>query len=152
MSESHSITKEIEEGEHHIKYLLADYVPEEFDIIVVVGVDKEYHKTLVPAAIIPEGKTDLTKSTIPSIIYLETEAPFSIFTENIGEVKAKYKVTIRFSGVDTDKTYNFESEFSGEIEPGKNTMINIPVILPSDAVPTGKMEAIYEISTILEAL
>lgn len=145
-----SITKELSAGTYHIKYLLDGHETIEFDITVVAGKPATYHKSLV--ILIPEGRTDLEKSTILPVIYLETEATFTIFTENTGKVKAKYQVTIRFSGVDTNKKYEFESEFSGEIEPGKNTMVVIPVFIPSDAIPKDKTEATYDIRAILEAM
>lgn len=148
----HSILKELDPGTYHIKYVLDGHEDIEFDITVVGGVPKTYHKSLVIIPTKPEGKTDLAKSTIPTTIYLETEAPFAIFTENTGIVKAKYQVTILFSGVDVDKKYEFESEFSGEIEPGKNTMVVIPVFIPLDAIPKDKVEATYDISTILVAM
>lgn len=42
-----SITKNIAAGAHHIKYSLDKYAPVEFDITVVGGQPKTYHKTLM---------------------------------------------------------------------------------------------------------
>ena len=145
-----SIKKEIDAGKHGIKYILLDYRDEEFDITVVSGEDKEYHKTLTPIA--PEGKTDLSRSDIPDAIYLETKAIFSIFTENTGDVSARFKITVLFEAVATVKEYNFESAWSKEIEPNKSTMIDIYILMPSDAIPEDRLAAEYEITTILEAM
>lgn len=144
-----SIKKEVPEGEHDIKYTLLDYSDEAFGITVIANEAKTYHKTLT--SILPKGRTDLSRSDIPDAIYLETKAIFSIFTENTGDVKARFKITVLFEAVAIVKEYNFKSAWSTEIAPNKTTMIDVNILMPSDAIPEGKGEAHYEITTILEA-
>ena len=145
-----SIKKEIDAGKHDIKYTLLDYRDEKFDITVIANEAKTYHKTLT--SILPKGRTDLSKSDIPDAIYLETKAIFSIFTENTGDVKARYMITVNFKGEYIAKEYNFKSAWSTEIAPNKSTMIDVNILMPSDAIPEDKGEAHYGVTTILEAM
>ena len=106
-------------------------------------------KKPLPSA--PKGKTLLDKSEIPKVIYLETHATFSIFTENTGNVKAKYKAHLFFADVDVSKEYTFTSDWSETISPKESTKLDVEVLLPKDAIPTDKEEVIYAIKVILEA-
>lgn len=148
----HSITKEISPGTHHIKYVLDEHEDIEFGITVVAMKPTTYHKTLIPIVIppTPEGKTDLAKSTIPTTIYLETKAPFAIYTENTGKITAKYRVHLKFTGV--AKIYEFVSPWIDKIKPGESAKISVDAIIPSDAIPEGQISASYDISTTVEAV
>ena len=146
----HSIVKDLPPGTYHIKYVLEGHEDIVFDIIVVAGQPKTHHKSFV--ILIPEGKTDLEKSEIPDTIYLETKAPFAIYTENTGVVSAKYLIHLKFTGIDVSKSYEFDSDWGEEIKPGDRTRIIIDVVIPSDAIPKGQMNASYDISTTVEAV
>ena len=153
MSESlHSILKELSPGTHHIKYVLDGHETIEFDITVIAGKPTTFHRTLIPVAPTPEGRTDLEKSEIPTTIYLESKAPFAIYTENTGKVSAKYRVHLKFVGIDVTKEYEFISPWIDKIKPGESAKITVDAIIPSDAIPEGQMSASYDISTTVEAL
>ena len=150
----HSITKEISSGTHHIKYVLDEHEDIEFGITVVAMKPTTYHKTLIPIVIppTPEGKTDLSLSEIPTTIYLETKAPFAIYTENTGKITAKYRVHLKFAGIDVAKEYEFISPWIEAIKPGESAKITVDAIVPSDAIPEGQMSASFDISTAVEAV
>jgi uncharacterized membrane protein len=146
----HSIVRELDPGTYHIKYVLAGHETIEFDITVIAGKPTTFHRTLIPVAPTPEGRTDLEKSEIPTTIYLETKAPFSIYTENTGKITAKYRVHLKFVGV--VKTYEFISPWIDKIKPGESAKIAVDAIIPSDAIPEGQMSASFDISTTVEAV
>ena len=98
------------------------------------------------------AKIIIGESVIPKEIYLEIFATFSMHVLNAGyEESAKYKTHLEFIGVELPNEYIFRSDWCEELAPGESTKLNVEVLLPEDAIPPDKDEAIYEIKVILEA-
>lgn len=101
--------------------------------------------------ILRAGIVDFPQSIIPKEIYSGVLGSFLMHIKNTEGEESAYKITLIFTGIDVAKEYAFASEWSDMINPEQSTKLNVEVVLPKDAVPPEKGEAIYEISTILEA-
>lgn len=98
------------------------------------------------------GKVVIEESKIPKEIYLETPSIFSFAVYNMGKLPSRYRIWLQFSGIDIPRQYNFFSEWCSETETGDTVFVDVEVTTPSNALLPDKEEAVYEISTVLEAM
>ena len=127
---------------------------DEFEFTVTINAGDEIDAPKIDMIYDPfkTGATKLEESIIPAEIYLERPATFEIAVENTGEIPVSYKTRVEFHGEDNDNLFSFASEWSEETSPGEVTKTPVQVTLPTEAIPAGKEEAVYTISTVLEAM
>ena len=112
---------------------------------------KEVSLECIPTQKPTKGSVDIPKSITPKEIYLTKPSTFRIHIENTSDVATRYRITLTFTGIDVSKEYKFTSGWSEILNPTEETKLDVVVLLPEDAIPPGKDEAIYDISTTLEA-
>lgn len=129
-------------------------VDEVLGIIVKWDTKDESNKGLTLMLTMPSrrGKVVIEESKIPKEIYLEIPSTFSFAIYNTGRLPSRYRLWLRFSGIDISRQYSFFSEWCSEIEPGDSVFVDVEVVMPSNALLPDKEEAVYEISTSLEAM
>jgi len=134
-----SLTKELSAGTHHIKYSLDGYETIEFDITVVGGQTKTYHKTLMASA--PEFIIlgYLTVSPTQGKAGDSATATFTI--KNTGNGAGVADVRGYLAGVDLGL------KSAGNINPGKSLEFEYTFTVP-DGVSAGsvalKVEVLYK--------
>ncbi|MEA1998105.1 MAG: hypothetical protein U9N61_02095 [Euryarchaeota archaeon] len=128
---------------------------EEHTFGIMVDTGGEYDTSIVSFTIIVtyiDGVVVLSESTIPSEVFLEVPATFTLSILNTGTKASKYLVHIRIvSTADITKEYLFSSNWSNQININAYTDLDVEVTIPIDAIPSGAELVTCEISAILEA-
>jgi hypothetical protein len=147
------------EGSHTIKLTRAGY--EDLERIITVTKDETFSWTLTalpsptPTPVEIEvvkgalaGSVSIAQSTIPRRVTVGVQYTFRMHVDNPADgVRAKYKVTLQFSG---PSTYNFASDWSTPCDPGGYTNCYVYVTMPTDAIPAAQTSAFYTIYSTLE--
>lgn len=89
-------------------------------------------------------------SEIPAVVYVDTPTIFLMCVLNTGNIETEYKVTITFLGMENDRDFKFESNWSSVLKPGETTNIDVIVTFPSEAVSVGRTEGHYIVNSTLD--
>ena len=134
------------------------YTPWVFEHTFVAGeefvLDPILLTTPPPPPVDVNGTMHLQSSQIPREIMVDTLTTFSIDTENQtdADVTVKFRVQIEFINIlDIRLTYLFKSDWI-DFERNERKPIDVPVTLPSRAVPTGVATTRYSILIRLEVV
>ena len=99
------------------------------------------------------GAIDISSSEIPHEIMVDTTTTFGIYIRNLTDenVTVRFRAQVEFVNViDPTLTYLFMSDWT-DFEMNENRLIDVPVTLPSRAIPPGAATARYIIYVRLEA-
>ena len=133
------------------------YTPWAFNHTFIAGEEFTFDPILLTTP--PEPPVDvngtilLQSSEIPREIMVDTLATFSIAIGNQTEadITVRFRVQIEFINVlDMTLTYLFKSDWI-DFERNERKLIDVPVTLPSSAIPTGVATTRYSVFVKLEA-
>ena len=100
-----------------------------------------------------KGTIHLQSSEIPREIMVDTETIFRIYIENLtdADVTVRFRAQVEFINVlDPTLTYLFMSDWT-DFEMDERKLIDVPITLPSRAIPPGAATTRYNIYVRLEA-
>lgn len=92
-----------------------------------------------------KGRVDISRSTIPTTIYLEESALFDMMVENTGDVEREYAVPLTFKNVDTGEEFKFTPENTIRVPARGKGANRIAVVMPSTAIPVGEDRATFDL-------
>ena len=97
-----------------------------------------------------KGNVDISRSTIPTTIYLEESAVFDMMVENTGDREKEYAVILTFKNVDSGEKFEFTPEYTVRVPAGGAGLNKVSVVMPSEAIPIGKEAQTFDLIYKLE--
>jgi hypothetical protein len=111
----------------------------------------EKHEDWVVPPYTIKGNVDISRSTIPTTIYLEESAVFDMMVENTGDREKEYAVVLVFKNVDTGEEFKFTPENTIRVPARGKGANRVSVVMPSESIPMGEERATFDLLFKLES-